>query len=82
MGRCAVPCRVGYTHDPEERKSYWRGQHPLTFGAWEVLGEYNTKREALDAEEAFANKYNCKWGSGGDDPATPPDKWSVYYFRF
>lgn len=72
-------CRVGMTTDVEERKRYWKNQKP-NLRDWKILGTYNTKREAQEAEKRFAQKYGCDCHPGGRGNAHA--KWYVYKFNY
>lgn len=74
-----MPCRVGMTTDPDERRRYWESQYP-TLHDWVILGHYRSKSEAQKAETMFADKNGCVSHPGGDGPEIAD--WVVYGFRY
>ncbi len=74
-----MSCRVGMTTDIDSRKRYWEGQHSGLYG-WEILGTYNTKTEAQNAENNFASSCGCVSHPGGD--GNEDDTWHVYKFSY
>lgn len=74
-----MPCRIGITTNPGERKRHWEGQHP-TLRNWEILGRHSTKSEAQAAETRLARQYGCQASPGGDGPEHAD--WVVYKFDY
>lgn len=73
-----MPCRVGITTNPQERRAFWESQvHGLR--NWRILAKYSTKKEAQDHETRHALSYNCKASGGGRDA---DGIWHVYKFEF
>ena len=74
-----MPCRVGITTDPEERKSYWQGRHPNMYG-WVIVARYPTKTQAQARETSEARARGCQSSPGGGGPER--GNWCVYYFQY
>lgn len=74
-----MSCRVGMTTDVEERKRHWKSQHG-NLDNWQILGTYQTKTEAQNAENSFASSYGCVSHPGGD--GNEHDTWHVYKFSY
>lgn len=74
-----MACRIGITTNPGERRQYWEGRHP-NLRNWQILGRYNTRRDAQRAESRLALRYNCHahQGGAGDEYA----EWCVYKFDY
>lgn len=74
-----MPCRVGITTNPEERKQHWQNQHP-TLRNWQILATYPTKSQAQQRETQEAASRGCQASPGGAGPEVAT--WSVYYFDY
>ena len=74
-----MPCRIGITTDPQERRAYWQNQHP-TLRNWQILGVYPTKSQAQQVETQTARNRGCQASPGGAGPEAA--QWSVYYFDY
>lgn len=73
-----MPCRVGITTNPEERKAYWnRNVHGLS--NWRIIGTHKTKKAAQAQESNYAIKHGCHAHPGGEDV---PGPWYVYKFDY
>ena len=73
-----MACRIGITTDPDQRKRFWRAQHP-DMRNWHVLDQFSTKTLAQQFETRTAQNLGCKAAPGGDGPETAT--WSVYFFN-
>lgn len=73
-----MPCRVGITTNPQERKAYWQNQ-VVGFSDWKILGTYATKQQAQEHEDRHAKRYGCTAHAGGPDT---PGQWHVYKFNY
>lgn len=73
-----MPCRVGITTDPEERRAYWQNQ-VVGFKNWQILAETKTKERAQELETRYARRHNCQAHPGGPNL---PGLWYVYYFEY
>lgn len=74
-----MPCRIGITTDPEDRRRYWQGQHPRLRN-WTIVKSGLTQRQAQAEEERLAARHNCVAHAGG--PKIAGRKWSVYRFDY
>lgn len=73
-----MPCRVGITTDPEERKAYWRNR-VVGFSNWRILKTFRSRRRAQQYERRYAEKHGCKAYAGGRET---PGRWHVYRFNY
>jgi hypothetical protein len=73
-----MPCRVGITTDPEDKKAFWRTEC-LGFAHWRVLAKFATRKKARDYEMTFAKEHCCTAEPGGLDV---DGSWYVYQFEF
>lgn len=73
-----MPCRVGITTNPDERKRYWQNR-VVGFSNWRILGTYQSKQQAQEHENRYAHATGCIAHAGGPDV---PGKWHVYTFRY
>lgn len=73
-----MPCRVGITTRPGERKAEWE-RSVVGLRNWRILGTYSTKREAQDHEDRYARQNGCQASHGGGDGV---GRWSVYRFDY
>jgi hypothetical protein len=73
-----MPCRVGITTDPGERRARWQSQ-VVGFINWKILGSFMSKSEAQQYETRYAKKYGCRAAPGGPDV---PGPWYVYRFDY
>lgn len=74
-----MPCRVGITTNPGERKRYWEGQYP-TLRNWQILARCDTKSEAQKLDNHFVALYGCQSAPGG--AGAERDDWIVYKFEY
>ena len=74
-----MSCRIGMTTDVENRKKYWKSRHS-NLRDWQILGTYQTKTEAQNAESRLAKSYGCVSHPGGD--GSEYDTWYVYKFSY
>ena len=80
-----MPCRVGITTDPEERKRHWKRRvHGLRNWKQDFIGR---KSEAQAIEDSrirncnlSRNRGKCHGNHGGGDPYNP--NWYVYEFDY
>lgn len=61
-----MPCRVGITTNPDERKQYWQNR-VVGFENMRILASYNSKEEAQKHENSHASRTGCKVNAGGPD---------------
>ena len=73
-----MPCRVGITTNPTERKAYWERQ-VIGLSNWRILGTYPSKQEAQAHETRYAASSGCQAHAGGPDAS---GTWSVYRFDY
>ncbi len=73
-----MPCRVGITTSPAQRKAYWEKQ-VVGLSGWKILASYKKKEDALAHQAKHAERYGCKSQAGGPDTA---GDWSVYKFEY
>lgn len=73
-----MPCRVGITTNPDERKIQWQSK-VVGFKNWRIIKKFRTQEEAQDYEKWYAEKYNCHAHAGGPHS---PGIWSVYRFDY
>ena len=74
-----MACRIGITTDPNRRKGEWGAKYPKLSG-WAILGTYNSKSDAQDAETSFARLYGGESAPGG--AGSERDTWYVYKFNY
>ena len=74
-----MPCRVGITTNPSERKRYWESQHS-TLRNWRILARGLTKSAAQKLENEEASRLGCTASPGG--AGSENASWSVYYFQY
>lgn len=73
-----MPCRVGITTRPEERKAEWERQ-VAGMHNWEIIGQYSSKEQAQAHEDRKAQAHVCQASHGGDGSA---GTWYVYHFKY
>lgn len=73
-----MPCRVGITTNLKKRKSYWESK-VVGLKNWRVLGTYNSRKNAQDHEDSYAQSFGCEAHHGGKDK---PGPWHVYRFDY
>ncbi len=73
-----MPCRVGITTDPNERKADWN-RSVKGLKNWRILKKFRNKSDAQEYETRYANRYGCIAHPGGADA---PGIWHVYYFEY
>ena len=81
-----MPCRVGITTDPEQRKMYWAGR-VAGFKNWQTHGWHWDKKDAQAEEDylvencsAFEDRGTCHGKAGGGSPRE--NGWTVYSFDY
>jgi hypothetical protein len=57
--------RIGLTHDPTERKTYWNETEKENVGCW-TQWTADSLSDAQDIESYFINEKKMKGGTGGD----------------
>lgn len=72
-----MPCRVGMTTDPEERKKQWESKYK-SLGNWTILHKCPSKSDAQKKETEEARARRCESSPGGSGPEHAT--WYVYYF--
>lgn len=73
-----MPCRVGITTNPDERKTHWQSK-VVGFKNWRIIGRYQSRQRAQDHENRYARQNGCKAHAGGSDA---PGTWHVYRFDY
>lgn len=73
-----MPCRVGITTNPSQRRAYWETQ-VVGLKDWRILATYKNKADAQAHETRHAASYGCVAHAGG--PQTT-GTWSVYKFEY
>ena len=73
-----MPCRVGITTKPEERKNYWQN-NVVGFKNWKILARYHSREKAQAHEDRYAKTYGCRAHAGGADAH---GIWHVYRFDY
>jgi len=73
-----MPCRVGITTNPDERKAYWESQ-VVGLKNWSIIGQYSSKSQAQEHENRYARNTGCKAHAGGPDTR---GTWYVYRFDY
>lgn len=73
-----MQCRVGMTTNPDERKAYWERQ-VVGFSNWQILGKYQSREKAQEAETLYARKFGCQAHPGGQESG---GQWVVYKFDY
>jgi len=76
MGRSYSSWRIGLTHDPRERKTYWDRQNENT-DSW-THWRADSLADAQEIESYFINETGMKRGPGGD--LLPNETVFVYAF--
>lgn len=83
-----MPCRLGITTDPEERRIYWQNQ-AIGFADWQILNSFRSKAAAKEYETGYALRNGCE-AALGDSDATGTGReyevqynwWYVYHFDY
>ena len=73
-----MPCRVGITTRPQERKEEWAAK-VVGMRNWQLAGPYRTREEAQAAENFLAKQYGCDASGGGREASRP---WHIYRFDY
>jgi len=73
-----MPCRVGITTDPDERKRQWENK-VIGLRNWRIIGSHSSKAKAQEQETSYAERNNCKAHAGGPDKG---GTWYVYRFDY
>ena len=85
--RSVMPCRVGMTTRPEDRRTHWQTR-VIGFENWQILNSFRSEAAAKEYGTAYAIRNGCE--SSLDDPEPPSsrrdyeeryDWWYVYYFE-
>jgi hypothetical protein len=83
-----MPCKVGMTTKPEERRTYWENQ-AAGFTNWRILETFRSKAAAKEYQIAYALRHGCEADLGGSDiagtsrePAAEYEWWYVYHFDY
>lgn len=83
-----MPCRIGITTKPEERRAYWQSQ-VIGFANWQILNTFRSKAAAREYETGYALRNGCE--QVPDDINVPRtsrtyeeqyDWWYVYHFDY
>lgn len=73
-----MPCQVGITTRPEERRAEW-ARAVVGMRNWRVIGRYARREEAQSHEDRYARQFGCNASHGGPDA---PGPWFVYRFDY
>lgn len=73
-----MPCIVGITTRPKERKQEWENE-VVGLENWEILSKHRKRGIAQDKEDQYAEKYDCKAMHGGRDGS---GLYYVYKFEY
>lgn len=73
-----MPCRVGITTRPTERKAEWQLAVD-GFRNWSIIAKYPDKQKAQEYENRYAKQHGCKAEPGGADAL---GTWYVYRFDY
>jgi hypothetical protein len=73
-----MPCRVGITTRPEERKAEWE-REVVGLTNWRIVGEYTKREQAQEHENRYAAQTGCQASHGGADAS---GHWYVYRFDY
>jgi hypothetical protein len=76
-----MPCRIGITTNPGRRKREWQEEHP-NLRDWEILGRYDTRRQAQAVENRLTTENGWYSAPGGREPNNANTKWAVYKFYY
>ena len=82
-----MPCRVGITTNPEQRKRYWENR-VTEFRNWQLHGYHKEKGDAQEEENRLfrrcrvheKHRGTCHAHHGGGDP--DEEGWTVYSFDY
>ena len=80
-----MPCRVGITTNPSDRRTFWEGQ-VVGLRNWtqQYIGSKNDAQNAENSRQASCNgngrRGHCHAHHGGGDPETIG--WYVYEFDY
>lgn len=74
-----MPCRVGISTNPDERKRYWSGR-VTGLRDWRIVSRHSTKSAAQRAETDYAERSGCVANPGGAGPERAT--WLVYRFTY
>lgn len=73
-----MPCRVGITTRPDERRAEWE-RAVIGLRNWQIIGRYSSKEQAQAHEDRYAAQTGCQASHGGPDP---DGTWYVYRFDY
>lgn len=73
-----MPCRIGISMTPEDRRTYWAGRC-WNLRNWQVQGPFDSKSAAQRHETSEAARLGCDASPGGAGPEFA--NWYVYYFE-
>lgn len=73
-----MPCRVGITTDPGERRSYWENR-VVGLTNWRILTSFRSRSAAQQYENEYAVRSGCHAHPGGPDAS---GTWYVYRFDY
>ena len=81
-----MPCRVGITTNPQQRRVQWEGR-VVGLKNWRTHGSHLSKEDAQDEEDRLVYDCNsngsrgtCHGRAGGGDPKG--QGWTVYSFDY
>ena len=73
-----MPCRVGISTNPDERREYWE-RKVVGLTQWQIIGEHRSRERAQEHETEHALKNGCEYSPGGQDAI---GMWYVYRFTY
>jgi len=73
-----MPCRVGITTRPEQRKQEWKNA-VVGFKEWRIVERGLSRQKAQEREDHYANLYRCVAHHGGENAT---GLWCVYKFSY
>jgi hypothetical protein len=87
-GRAVMPCRVGMTTRPDERRTKWETR-VIGFANWQILNSFRSEAAAKEYANAYAIRNGCESSLDDPEPRGSPrdyeeryDWWYVYYFEY
>ena len=73
-----MPCRIGITENPSEKRKYWKKQ-VVGFSDWQILASYESSSEAQAYMTKFATMHGCHMSEDYDSKS---DKLCIYHFEY
>ena len=73
-----MPCRLGITTDPGEKRKYWQNQvEGLSY--WQILTSFEAISQAQTFEIQFAKAHGCQASLDSDDAS---GTLYIYHFEY